>query len=265
MVAVEICLASDSRADLATQVEKTYQAGAQRIELCAAMEDEGLTPSESAIATARKAFKRRNGLIVMIRPRAGDFCYNAGEIALMKKQIVMAATNGANGVVFGVLCREGNGFNAVAMGELIMLAKQQGLSVGVHRAFDVIEDSKAAMNQLCAWQVDRVLTSGQKWGSAAGAIDGVETLKQLALYALGRVEIVIAGGVNVDQVLPITAELIAVHGRYSFHAYSSVLLHGRHGVLHKEEIINDEVDLDKIRALVEVVNAIELAPLPARH
>ena len=59
--------------------------GAQRIELCAALEVGGVTPSAGVIAEARKV----EGLTlnVIIRPRGGDFLYNEYEVACMEQDI----------------------------------------------------------------------------------------------------------------------------------------------------------------------------------
>ena len=46
---------------------------ATRVELCARMDVHGLTPPEAHVRAARAAFGARPGLLVMIRPRGGDF------------------------------------------------------------------------------------------------------------------------------------------------------------------------------------------------
>ena len=55
--------------------------GADRIEICSNLELDGLTPSREIV---RKLIKSLNIPIkVMIRPKAGDFCYNKKEIKKM--------------------------------------------------------------------------------------------------------------------------------------------------------------------------------------
>lgn len=53
------------------------------------------------IELARK--KISIGLHVMVRPRAGDFCYSDLELEVMRRDIQIARDLGADGVVFGVL------------------------------------------------------------------------------------------------------------------------------------------------------------------
>ena len=102
MIPVEICINSDNLTNVRQAVEVAYRGGASRVELCAAMQSHGLTPDPVHIHAARAAFHARPGLMVMIRPRAGDFSYTRAELDLMHRQIHEAAQAGADGVVFGV-------------------------------------------------------------------------------------------------------------------------------------------------------------------
>ena len=72
MKILEICAGSVESAIAARD------GGAQRIELCAALEVGGVTPSAGVIAEACKV----EGLTlnVIIRPRGGDFLYNRYEV-----------------------------------------------------------------------------------------------------------------------------------------------------------------------------------------
>ena len=80
--------------------------GAQRIELCAALEVGGVTPSAGVIAEARKV----EGLTlnVIIRPRGGDFLYNEYEVACMEQDIRTCKQLGVDGVVIGALTANGD-------------------------------------------------------------------------------------------------------------------------------------------------------------
>ena len=150
MVAVEICLNSDDHQRLVNNVTRVYWAGGERIELCSSMTEEGLTPDVEAISLARKAFAKRPGLMVMIRPRAGNFDYDVDEIDLMLEQITQAAQGGADGVVLGVLTII-DGYTTInlpALKKLVRASHELNLKVGFHRAFDAVSNRKLALYQL---------------------------------------------------------------------------------------------------------------------
>jgi len=222
MIPVEICLDSDDKQCLADNVANVFQAGAARIELCGAMAEDGLTPDIEAVAIARNAFGKRRGLIVMIRPRGGDFVYNSDEVTLMLKQIAQVAHAGADGVVFGALTSEQT-LDLPNLSRLIKTSQQLNLQVGIHRSFDVIDDRKLAITQLIALGVNRVLTSGTPWGSSLNAQFGVNTLLDMALQANQKIEIVIAGGISAGNAKEILSQLSHIPSLFSLHAYSSVL------------------------------------------
>lgn len=61
--------------------------GADRIELCAAPKEGGLTPSYGVLKAARQAVTIP--VHPIIRPRGGDFCYTAGEFGAMLDDIAL--------------------------------------------------------------------------------------------------------------------------------------------------------------------------------
>lgn len=73
---------------------------ADRIKLCSALSEGGLTPSLGPIEAVRAQLSISAHLI--IRPRAGDFCYSELEICFMERDVRLAKHAGCKGVVFGV-------------------------------------------------------------------------------------------------------------------------------------------------------------------
>lgn len=219
---IEICINSNTA--VSQNVLAAYCGGATRIELCADMAQDGLTPEVAKIEAARAAFGKRAGLLVMIRPRGGEFEYSQTEVDLMLAQMEMAHSAGANGVVFGAL--QGEKFHLEQMRRLTERAHQLGLSVTCHRAFDAVANHEEALHQLINWGVARVLTNGTKWGSGLSALDGVGQLADLMVQAENRIELVVGGGVGLENVQTVLAGLPSDVGKVSVHVYSAVLRAG---------------------------------------
>src|ERR1051326_1120275 len=137
------------------------QSGADRLELCSDLTRDGLTPdSETLEKFAHAPPKSPRGepvpFVVMIRPRAGDFCYNDAEITAMESSIATARRAGALGVVFGALTPAYE-IDIPACRRLIAAATR--LETVFHRAFDAVTDSFAAPDPLIALNFSFTLTS----------------------------------------------------------------------------------------------------------
>ncbi|NLR74788.1 copper homeostasis protein CutC [Leeia aquatica] len=187
---IEVCLDSVASARAAAA------GGAQRVELCDNLLEGGTTPSLGMIRAVREAVEL--GLMVMIRPRGGDFCYSEDEFRAMCLDVEAARQAGANGVVFGILTPEGD----VDVTRCRILMEQAGgLPVTFHRAFDMCRDPFAALDDLIELGVSRVLTSGQE----ASAFEGAPLLQQLLVRAAGRISIMPGGGVerSAPRLLPL--------------------------------------------------------------
>jgi copper homeostasis protein len=196
----EVCLQSVDDA-VAAQA-----GGAQRVELCAALVEGGITPSLGTIRACREAVDI--DIMVMIRPRGGDFDYTDWELDGMAKDIEFCRGVGVTGVVFGMLEHDGR----VARTQVQRMVEEAGkdLAVTFHRAFDVSVDPFAALETLIELGVDRVLTSGQ----AATVPAGKEVIRRLVGQAAGRIGILPGCGVTPENV----AELVAYTGVNEFHA-----------------------------------------------
>jgi copper homeostasis protein len=182
---LEICL------DSVESAVNAQRGGADRVELCAALPEGGVTPSAGMIAAVRKAVSI--GLQVMIRPRGGDFSYSHDEFGIMQRDILIAKQLGASGAVFGMLTLEGR-IDQPRMEQLIALARP--LKVTCHRAFDMASDLPLALDDLISLGVDRVLTSG----GHRSAIDAMPTLAQLVQRARGRISVMACGEISITNV-----------------------------------------------------------------
>ncbi len=222
---VEICIDARDDATVRAAVAAAYYGGAERIELCSAMHLDGLTPEAQHISIARDAFRDRPGLLVMVRPRAGDFCFSQDEVEQMLGQIEIAQQCGADGVVLGVLRAADNRIALQPMRRLVQAARNRGLAVTCHRSFDAAPDPDEALDTLIDLGVDRVLTSGVPWGQPGSAVEGLPSLLRIIERAAGRIEVVIGGGVN-PRNAAILAAALRPTVRVSLHAYSGAQHNG---------------------------------------
>lgn len=190
-IQVEVCVENLTSARIA------QEAGADRIELCSALSEGGVTPSAGLIRTVRQALHIR--MHVLIRPRRGDFLYNDDEFACMKEDIRTAKELGADGVVIGLLTADG-AIDMPRTAALITLARP--MSVTIHRAFDSVQDPVAALQSCIELGVDRILTSGQQQKAEAG----IPLLKQLVTLAGDHLTILPGSGVNAGNIQRIIEE-----------------------------------------------------------
>lgn len=183
-ILIEVCVDSVASATAAVR------GGAARIELCGSLIEGGITPSAGLIAATRNAVAA--DLHVMIRPRGGDFCYDADEFETMRRDIKIAQQLRVDGVVFGILDLHGQVDRARTQ-ELIDAARP--LSVTFHRAFDMTADLSRALDDLCATGVDRVLTSGGESTCPQGAAK----IHQLVKQSNGETVIMAGGGIKPEN------------------------------------------------------------------
>jgi copper homeostasis protein len=197
---LEICV------DSVESALRAQEGGAARVELNDNMLMGGTTPSLGTIQVARKYLTIE--LLVMIRPRGGDFCYSDLELEVMERDLAAAQEAGADGVVFGVLRPDGT-VDLPRMERL--MAQAAPLPVTFHRAFDVCADPFRALEELVALGVRRILTSGQ----APTVLEGRHLLRELIARAAGRLTILPGGGITEDNADLVVREL----GVDELHAY----------------------------------------------
>jgi copper homeostasis protein CutC len=178
-------------------VEAAIAAGADRLELCSAPELGGLTPSAGLVEQVLAA--SRVPVVVMLRPRAGGFCYDRHEFAAMLTDAERFLDLGASGVVFGVLDRDGR----IDLARSRELIERSGAAQSVfHRAFDFVLDQRAALDELIKAGCTRVLTSGGK----PTAKEGAGAIRELILHANGRIEVLPAGKARADNVVDLVRD-----------------------------------------------------------
>jgi len=179
--------------------------GAQRVELCSALIEGGLTPSMGMVRAVRARIGI--GVYVMIRPRGGDFVYSDEELAVMRDDIALAKENGVDGVVFGLLTPDGK-VDADRTRELIELARP--MKVTFHRAIDMTRNIDIAMADIVATGADRVLTSGGLLTASLGS----SCLARMVRKFGSQIGVMVCGSVRPENV----EQIVQVTGASQFHA-----------------------------------------------
>jgi copper homeostasis protein len=180
------------------------EGGADRIELCCALSEGGLTPSHALTSTA----VARSGLPVyaMLRPRGGDFVYSDGEFALMQEDLEHARTLGVSGFVAGILRPDGT----IDGHRMRRLAEQAApLEMTFHRAFDISVNLNHALEDVISAGCQRLLSSG----GAQDVYAGAERLRRLGEQADGRIAIAAGGGLRFEN----ASEVARITGAVQFH------------------------------------------------
>ena len=177
--------------------------GADRVELCSALALGGLTPSAALISTAVRA---AIPVHVLIRPRPGDFVYDADEAELIGADLRAAVAAGAAGVVIGA-SRADSRLDTSLLERLVRIAREAAARRGrpvaltLHRAFDLCADPLGALEAAIDLGFGTVLTSG----GAGSALAGRDKLAALVSEARGRIRVLAAGGIGPENVAMILA------------------------------------------------------------
>ena len=188
--------------------------GANRIELNNNLSVGGTTPSFGVIKkTVEYAHKHDVPVIVMIRPRGGNFVYNEDELEIMINDIQICSLLNVDGVTFGCLTREKH-LDKRAMNRLLSVAHAGDLEVVMHMAFDELTNAeqKEAINWLSQNKVKRILTHGGPLNQPISQT--LDHLEEVVKQAKNKIEILPGGGItkaNVNKIVE-QIKIKQVHG-----------------------------------------------------
>ena len=198
---VEIAVTSAHGARLAAQE------GADRVELCSALELGGITPSAALL---RLAVAEGIPVHALIRSRPGDFVYDDDELRLLADDAAFAVECGASGVVIGALTADG-GIDVIAVERMAAAARAVDPDVALtfHRAIDQTANPAEHLGLLFELGFRRVLTSG----GASSATEGSAVLAEMVAAGHGLAEPggagleIMAGGGVLPHQIPALARL----------------------------------------------------------
>jgi copper homeostasis protein len=245
-VILEVC------ANSVTSALAGQDGGASRVELCENLHEGGTTPSHGEISLARENLHIK--LYVLIRPRGGDFLYDDLEFEIMLTDVKYCIEAGCDGIVTGVLNADGS-IDKERSAILVNLAKQAGLGVTFHRAFDMCDDMHQAMEDIIELGCERILTSGGK----STAMEGAHTIANLVKKAAGRIIIMPGSGVNEKNV----ADLVQYTNVAEVHSSARVRVESKMDYKNDsiimgdndDEYINAVTDTERVKLILKLANA----------
>ena len=181
-------IVKESCVESLSEALKAEQNGADQIELCSRLDLGGLTPNRELIRHVSS--KLSIPIKVMIRPRAGNFIYNAIELEKMKDDILFCSSVDVKGVVFGILDNK-KSIDVKSTRALTAIAKR--LEVTFHKAIDEVFSIFDALDILIMeTNISAVLTSGGK----KSAESGVDVLKKMVQKVKNKLTIIPAGSIT---------------------------------------------------------------------
>ncbi|MCB9890099.1 MAG: hypothetical protein H6832_05895 [Planctomycetes bacterium] len=206
---LEICV------DNIDDFERACGAGADRIELCSALVDEGLTPCEDLLEHAMTA-RASHGvdIVAMLRTRPGPFTCLEGDLDSIARDLARLQADRLHGhsvpsLVFGYLGSD-HSIDEIAIDFVCSRCGDRELVF--HRAFDQIPETSqsASIDFLVDRGFSRILTAG---ADGRAFEERALAFERLVRRARGRIEIVACGGLRASHV----SKLIAC-GVRQFHA-----------------------------------------------
>ena len=246
-VNLEVC------ANSVTSALAAQEGGAVRVELCENLKEGGTTPSHGQILMARSLLHIK--LYVLIRPRGGDFLYSDLEYQIMMADIRYCIEAGCDGVVIGMLNPDGS-IDTERCLEMARLARQWGLGVTFHRAFDMCANLVKALEEIIEMGCERILTSGGK----STAMEGATVINHLVQKAAGRISIMPGSGVseaNVANLVHFTG-VTEVHSSARTSVQSKMQYKNDHILMSNEpgdEYSIDLTSVDRVKKLVALANS----------
>ncbi|GAB6008388.1 copper homeostasis protein CutC [Dysgonomonas reticulitermitis] len=229
---------------------EAQKGGAIRVELCDNLGEGGTTPALSQVEMTRQNIDIQ--LNTIIRPRGGDFLYSNIEFETMKQDVHHCGKAKCDGVVFGILKSDGS-IDKKRNSELVDIARQYGMSITFHRAFDRANDLFQALEDIIESGCDRILTSG----GMQTAPEGATVIKNLIKQANGRISIMPGGGITENNIY----ELVKATGLKEFHGsfrskYKGNMKYRSPFFNNEEEYSILQTDAGKVKKAIENANKI---------
>jgi len=227
-----------------------FEGGADRIELCANLNEGGTTPSYGTIFQCRENFDVL--LYPIIRPRGGDFLYTDDEYEIMLHDVKLCKQSGCDGIVIGLLNEDGT-IDIKRTAALVDIAYPMGVTF--HRAFDRCRNAFEALEQLVQIGCERILTSGQQ----PTVNEGMELIAELNKIADHRIIIMPGSGVRKENIKLLAGKT----GCKEFHSSLRSKAKSKMDFIHPafensaESYMNNSIDAFEVSALKKILSEYE--------
>ena len=181
--------------------------GANRIEYCSKLNEEGLTPN---VEDVKYLVKNINIPIrIMIRPHSKSFNYSETDISVILRDISTFKKIDIDGIVIGCLNKD----DEIDLKKInLFIENARPLKVIFHKAIDITSDPLKSLKNLIKYSnINGVLTSG----GFKKAEDGVKLLKKMLDICPINFELIIAGKITSENINKINQKLSAkfYHGK----------------------------------------------------
>ena len=181
----EVCV------DNITDAINAVKFGADRIEFCSKLDEDGLTPRIEDLISIKKIVSCP--IRAMVRPHSKSFIYSEQDLDEMKKTIKLCKEHSFDGVVFGCLDKNME-LDIKKIKYLTDLSKP--LNVIIHKAIDLTSSPLNSLKQLLEIkQINGVLSSG----GTDTAEHGLDNLKKMIAISPPDFEIISAGKITSEN------------------------------------------------------------------
>lgn len=189
-------------------------AGAHQLELCANLEEDGLTPSENCIVQVLSEVSIP--VKVMIRSRSGDFHYTQEEIFSMVMDVINLKSYKVDGFVFGALKYGDSGDLCLDIDAIRTICKAAfPYPITIHKAIDLCTDILEEIPKLKEIEnIKFVLSSG----GHPTAEQGKHMLVEMQKIATPEILVIAAGKIKYHNL----AELHSAIGLSYYHGRNIV-------------------------------------------
>ena len=175
--------------------------GADLLELCVALEEDGLSPPEELIQNILNTVKLP--VKVMVRSRPGNFIYTGEEIKAMVEYIDRINRYNIAGYVFGALKTD----LTLDIGVIKKISNSTDKPITIHKCIDLTPNPLKEISRLKKIpRVSSILTSGKQ----ATAAEGIELLRKMVRACGSEIDLIVAGKVT-DQNIDYLHNEIGAH------------------------------------------------------